>query len=246
MTLRGELPRFSESDPAESTRNLWRLGLFFQWILHSCRTDDGLSLASLAHDERSERLSILGLSTLSSMSIAAENGVVLWTDDRAVASLGHEFLQIGSLSTPDVLNWLNQREFLDDSTYTKFRVQLHAWEFSPICLGPDEFRVAARMSNWDVRERPFRQLIRWFGDSLVNPKLIVSTFLQCLKIVRNEAGLTSTEDAIVNEMTRQLTRHARAKAMVQAVKQHLPNEYRFDPLYEERIVSQLKKWANVT
>ena len=128
-----------------------------------CTVKDSVAIANLEPTRRELYVKACGLHSLESVSIANDEGAVLWTDDLFVALIGELDFGVKRIWTQSAFKTLEHAGRLDGNTYSEFTAKLSAWNYIATVWHPQELTVAGSLCDWDANAWPLKQCIRLIG-----------------------------------------------------------------------------------
>ncbi len=128
-----------------------------------CTVKDSITLAELDPARREQYVKICGLHSLQSMSIAKDEGALLWTDDYLVAVVGQMDFGFKWIWTQLAFKTLENEKQLDADTYSRLTARLAAWNYIATVWNPRDLIAAGNLCDWDAKVWPLKQCIRLIG-----------------------------------------------------------------------------------
>ena len=128
-----------------------------------CVVKDSDSLADFDPKRRKQYVEICGLPSLGSVSIAKEEGALLWTDDLFVAVLGELDFGVKRVWTQLVFKTLEHRGRLDSNVCSEMTAKLSAWNYISTIWHVRDLIAAGNLCDWDANAWPLKQCIQLIG-----------------------------------------------------------------------------------
>jgi hypothetical protein len=208
----GEIPEEVRRPHIESLQRL------VAFVRECCSIMTTPELANLDHELRDQLVELFDRDGLQSISLAAREGTLLWTDDLTLAVVAHEdFRTSRRVWTQVVLQAGVEEGLLQQTEFDAYSARLIEMGYSFTCCSPAIILQAGSMANWNCEARPLRQVIRQFRLDTVHPQVRVLMAAQSIvgmfKLVPSPFSRQSFILAILN----QFASRALAVALAQAL-----------------------------
>lgn len=149
-----------------------------------CSVKDSIAIAGLDPKRRKLYLDACGLHSLESMSVAKDEGALLWTDDLFVAVVGELDFGARRMWTQLAFKCLEHTGRLDSNVCSQMTARLAAWNYESTFWQVQDLIAAVDLCGWDASAWPLRPCIRLIGKCsipLVSKARIAMEFLLLLR-----------------------------------------------------------------
>lgn len=190
-----------------------------------CSVKDSVAIAGLKPKQRKQYLEVCGLHSLESVSVAKDEGALLWTDDLFVAVIGE--LDFGSkrIWTQLAFKTLEHAARLDSNVYSEMTARLSAWNYISTIWHAQDLIAAGNLCGWDTNAWPLKQCIQLIGKCSLPLSKKARLAMEFLRLLRRSNCIALKQSPVIQSVLDSVGSNSAVEWMLQRLDQYFPIDY---------------------
>lgn len=175
---------FQEATNEERHARIEELRRIRKMVDSHCTRRSSLAVAALDPGKRKRYGRFLGVHNLESISVAKDEGAVLWTDDVVVGLVGSAEFGVSSIWTQLALRCGVLSGSVPLEEFNRVTAKLAGWDYVSIVWTPETIIAAGAQAEWDVRAWPLSRCLGLLRTSEANISAKVQVIVEFLQLLR--------------------------------------------------------------
>lgn len=231
--------RVSPEQVVEAREKLEKL---IEFVEGNCTIESGLVVAELESGRREQLIQLFGRAGLEAMTLAAQEGRVLWTDDLATAELARTELGCKRVWTQFVFNHFADEGVVEREFAMALTVQLLQMEYYYTMPSIAAIMRAMEDANWDVDKAPLFQALNWFGDPNVKLQGVYYIGSGVVKRVWQESVVESKAQEVTIRILERISQRRGGFRVIDALLTNIDRIFGLDVINANKAKATIKGW----